>query len=92
MGLDRLIEARKSFNVATILIDITIWQFINEWMHMSINGKRYDIYVKELGVEVYGAMCFPNILQDHHSASDLECSSLRSSRKYSHWNQNIPFG
>ena len=65
--LDKLIEEGKSFSNIRVLIDTCVFQLIEEWVYMSIGGRRYDIYVKEIRCEVYGAMCFPMALENTKS-------------------------
>ena len=51
--LDELTEAGKSFSTARMLIDTCLWQNIQGWVYFSIDGKGYDVYVKEVGLECY---------------------------------------
>lgn len=50
--LDNTTKEGKSFSVARILIDTCVWLYIHGWVFLSVEGKGYDVFVKEVGKEV----------------------------------------
>ena len=58
MYLDKFTEEKKTLSVAKILIETCLWQLIQGWLILRARGCCYDIYVKEVGSEVYGGLCF----------------------------------
>lgn len=49
--LDKRTEEGISFSSARLLIDICVWHNVHGWVYLSINGKGFDVFVKETGKE-----------------------------------------
>ena len=75
--LDRFTEEMKSLSVAKILIDTCMWQQIQGWVVLKISGCCFDIYVNEVGSEVYSRSCFN--LNDQIILKQAEKSSISAS-------------
>ena len=76
--LDKLTEEGKSLSFARVLINRCVWQFIDGWIYLSDGGRGYDIYVKEIGREVYNVACFNNMnlaSAEHHRNGNILASS-----------------
>ena len=43
---------RKPYSVVRVLIDICVSLYIHGWVFLNVEGKGYDIFVKEVGREV----------------------------------------
>ncbi|KAL4381480.1 hypothetical protein AHAS_Ahas04G0137700 [Arachis hypogaea] len=40
--------------VGYMLIDICVFDVINEWIHITVGTSGFDVFVKEIGREIYG--------------------------------------
>ena len=66
-------EEMKSISVVKNLIGTCSWQPIHRWIVFKLSGYCYNIFVKELGNEVYSHSCFvyneqPNVKQANESS------------------------
>ena len=55
--IDKMTEEERSYSTAKIFIGTCVWQTIQGWICLSVGGKGYDVYVKEVGMEVFTAEC-----------------------------------
>ncbi|MED6108245.1 hypothetical protein PIB30_021863 [Stylosanthes scabra] len=51
----------KSYNVARVLIDCFQWENVNEWVSLTVDGRSFDVFVKEFGSEMYSVQTHPNL-------------------------------
>ena len=57
-----------------------MWQNIQGWIIFRVGGRCYDIFVEEVGSEVYSRSCFNYNIQNK---GDLEASSSSTSEEVS---------
>ncbi|MED6205299.1 hypothetical protein PIB30_016485 [Stylosanthes scabra] len=58
--MDDRTEEAKSFSTARVLLDSFQWERIHEWVTIRIEGKALEVFVKEVGPEVYSVESHPN--------------------------------
>ncbi|MED6126637.1 hypothetical protein PIB30_080386 [Stylosanthes scabra] len=66
-------EESKSYSVARILIDSFQWEMIHEWINVKIDDRKFEIFVKEFGSEVYSVQSHPD--REVESSVKVEAAS-----------------
>ncbi|MED6162213.1 hypothetical protein PIB30_068291 [Stylosanthes scabra] len=59
--LDDRIEESKSYSTARILLDCFQWERIHEWVSIKIEDRKFEVFVKEFGSEVYSVQSHPDL-------------------------------
>ncbi|MED6201717.1 hypothetical protein PIB30_097870 [Stylosanthes scabra] len=59
--IDDRTEESKSFTTARILLDCFQWERIHEWITLRIDGREFEVFVKEFGSEVYSVQSHPDL-------------------------------
>ncbi|MED6144135.1 hypothetical protein PIB30_012788 [Stylosanthes scabra] len=54
-------EESKSFTTARVLVDCYQWEQVHEWVSIKIDDRIFDVFVKEVGAEVYSVEAHPNL-------------------------------
>ncbi|MED6119808.1 hypothetical protein PIB30_015104 [Stylosanthes scabra] len=57
-------EEPKSFTTARVIIDSFQWETIHEWVTLRVDGRSFDVFLKEFGSEVYSVQAHPNLWED----------------------------
>ncbi|QHO11458.1 uncharacterized protein DS421_15g498260 [Arachis hypogaea] len=55
---DDVTKSALSFSVGCVLIDTCVFDVIKEWIHITVGTSGFDVFVKEIGREIYGDECF----------------------------------
>ncbi|MED6110165.1 hypothetical protein PIB30_040500 [Stylosanthes scabra] len=58
--LDDRTDESKSFSVARVLIDSFQWEQIHEWVSINVDDRMIEVFVKEVGAEVYSVESHPD--------------------------------
>ncbi|MED6176228.1 hypothetical protein PIB30_086149, partial [Stylosanthes scabra] len=53
--MDEITDYYLSYTCASILIDSYEWEMIHEWVVLEDGDKKFEVYVKEFGREMYSA-------------------------------------
>ncbi|KAL1368623.1 hypothetical protein AAHE18_02G135400 [Arachis hypogaea] len=64
VGYDEATKSCQSFSVGRIQIDTCVLDVINEWVHITIGISGFDVLVKEVGRETFGANCHAGTVID----------------------------
>ncbi|MED6167280.1 hypothetical protein PIB30_001177 [Stylosanthes scabra] len=59
--MDELTDYYLSYTFGSILIDSYQWDLIHEWIVLEDGERKFDVYVKEFGREMYCAQAHPGI-------------------------------
>ncbi|MED6109483.1 hypothetical protein PIB30_033959 [Stylosanthes scabra] len=57
-------ELSKSYSVARIMIDSFHWELINEWVSISVDGRIFEVFVKETRAKSYSVQSHPDMVED----------------------------
>ncbi|MED6219270.1 hypothetical protein PIB30_034285 [Stylosanthes scabra] len=71
-------ELSKSFSVAKVLIDCYQWEQIHEWISLKVDGRTFEVFVKEYGAEVYSVQSHPDLLEGTTSFETTEMTNFVS--------------
>ena len=77
-SLDHSTEKGKSYSSARILVDTYVWQNIHEWVFLSINGKGFDVFVKEVGRERFNQISSSRMEDEETKGIDMGASNSQS--------------
>ncbi|MED6203934.1 hypothetical protein PIB30_004064 [Stylosanthes scabra] len=70
-------DESKSYSIARVLVDCYEWTMINEWINLKVDDKEFEVYVKEVGAEVYSVESHPNLIDDQLvSLANLQSQSV----------------
>ncbi|MED6114175.1 hypothetical protein PIB30_077729 [Stylosanthes scabra] len=82
--MDDTTELKQSFSSVRILIDLNVWNFIHEWVTLEEGDRKFEVYVREFGREIFSAQTHPRTYHEV-SLAPGDSSSLqeedRSSRE-----------
>ncbi|MED6119073.1 hypothetical protein PIB30_008586 [Stylosanthes scabra] len=80
---DELMDYYLSYTCASILVDSFQWEFIHEWVVLDDGERRYEVYVKEFGREMYSAQAHPGVCHESSLCKETEtqgeCNSVAGS-------------
>ncbi|MED6182519.1 hypothetical protein PIB30_029137 [Stylosanthes scabra] len=62
--MDEVTDYYLSYTCASILIDSFQWEFIHEWVVLEDGDRKYDVYVKEFGREMYNDQAHPGVCHE----------------------------
>ncbi|MED6131263.1 hypothetical protein PIB30_008303 [Stylosanthes scabra] len=60
INYDDRTQESKSFSMARLMIDSFQWHMIHEWVNVTIDDHRFEVFVKEVGHENYSVESHPN--------------------------------
>ncbi|KAL1320304.1 hypothetical protein AAHE18_14G047300 [Arachis hypogaea] len=75
---DERTESALSFSSGRVLIDTCVFDVIKEWVHLTVGTSGFDVFVKEVGHEVYGDN---SLLEDANVRERGESSNPQSGEK-----------
>ncbi|MED6123365.1 hypothetical protein PIB30_048484 [Stylosanthes scabra] len=96
MGLPTFVSLEETFaSIAGLwgkfLIDSFEWEFIHEWVTVTVDQRKFDVFVKEFGGEVYSRESHPNKAEMAYMAADMSASETESMVKGTPTeDQNLP--
>ncbi|MED6110421.1 hypothetical protein PIB30_042727 [Stylosanthes scabra] len=79
--MNELTDYYLSYTCARILIDSFQWEMIHEWVTLEDGDKKFAVFVKEFGREIYSAQAHPETCHEdsqcRHDNDDVngECNS-----------------
>ncbi|MED6147673.1 hypothetical protein PIB30_045982 [Stylosanthes scabra] len=65
-------ELPKSYSTIRILIDSFQWERIHEWISITVEGRSFEVFVKEFGSEVYNVQSHPDLVEDTMNSVSTE--------------------
>ncbi|MED6148184.1 hypothetical protein PIB30_050752 [Stylosanthes scabra] len=92
--LDDRTKESKSYSTARILLDCFQWERIHEWVSIKIEDRKFEVFVKEFGSEVYSVQSHPDLgtecsisMEEEKSTSMVEESPVEAVRTQAATNQ-----
>ncbi|MED6134646.1 hypothetical protein PIB30_038927 [Stylosanthes scabra] len=73
--MDDRTEELKTFTTAKVLIDSFQWELVSEWISAKIDDRIFEVYAKEVGLEVYSVESHPD-RGDVVSETDMDDESV----------------
>ncbi|MED6197111.1 hypothetical protein PIB30_053644 [Stylosanthes scabra] len=70
--MDELTDYYLSYTCASILVDSYECEFIHEWVVLDDGERKFEVYVKEIGREMYNAQAHPGIWNEDSTCKEAE--------------------